>query len=61
MRITKKNLILTISFVLFLVLNGYLIAVHEPWRDEIHAWLMAKYMSPFEMIAFSRHEGHPLL
>ena len=61
MRITKKNLILTISFVLFLALNGYLIFIHEPWRDEIHAWLMAKYMSPFEMIAFSRHEGHPLL
>lgn len=48
-------------FVLFLALNAVLLLIHEPWRDEVHAWLMAKNMSITELIAFSGYEGHPVL
>ena len=60
---TKKKLHieLIIAFVLYLGLSAYLVYIHEPWRDEIHAWLMAKNMSIPELIRFSRHEGHPVL
>ena len=58
---SKDRVILIISFILFLAINGYLSIIHEPWRDEIHAWLMAKYMNIPDMILFSRYEGHPLL
>ena len=59
---TKKDLIIrTAVFILFLALNLWFILIHEPWRDEVHAWLMAQYMSPIEMIKFSSYEGHPLL
>jgi len=57
----RERLILAVSFAVFLLINAYLVIIHEPWRDEIHAWLMAKYMSVPEMIEFSRYEAHPLL
>ncbi|MBP5261389.1 MAG: hypothetical protein J6Z43_04580 [Clostridiales bacterium] len=57
----KERIVLTVSFVLFLLINGFFVVIHEPWRDEIHAWLMAKYMSVPEMISFCPYEGHPLL
>ena len=57
----KEFIVRTVVFILFLALNLWFILIHEPWRDEIHAWLMAKYMSPVEMIEFSSYEGHPLL
>ncbi|MBC7765715.1 MAG: hypothetical protein H7Y41_04440 [Hyphomonadaceae bacterium] len=35
--------------------------MHEPWRDEAQAWLMARDMSIGELIANARYEGHPIL
>lgn len=61
MKLSKDKTVLTISFVLFLIINAYLVVIHEPWRDEIHAWLITKEMSIPEMILFSRYEAHPIL
>ena len=51
----RERIILAVSFTVFLLINAYLVIIHEPWRDEIHAWLMAKYMQVPEMIEFSRY------
>ena len=61
MKISKDKIILAVFFVLFLALNAYLVFIHEPWRDEIHAWLITREMSIPEMITFSRYEAHPIL
>lgn len=61
MKISKDKIILAVFFVLFLALNAYLVFIHEPWRDEIHAWLITREMSIPEMILFSRQETHPIL
>ena len=61
MKLSKDKIILAVSFVLFLVLNAYLVVIHEPWRDEIHAWLITREMSIPEMVLFSRYEAHPIL
>uniref|UniRef100_A0A7V1ZHB4 cysteine desulfurase n=1 Tax=Thermoanaerobaculum aquaticum TaxID=1312852 RepID=A0A7V1ZHB4_9BACT len=35
---------------------------HEPWRDEMQAWLLARdSASPLELWRNTRYEGHPLL
>ena len=56
-----SKLILFVFFVIFLLVNGYLIVIHEPWRDEVQAWFLAKYKSVPELIEFSRFDGHPIL
>lgn len=46
----------------FLVVAGYLTAHHEPWRDEMQAWLLARDSPTFGMLVrHMRYEGHPLL
>lgn len=58
--LNKKNLS-WIIFILYAILNLILMIKHEPWRDEIHAWLMAKELSIPELISASRFDGHPIL
>ena len=57
----RDRAVLAVLFAVFLLINGILVIIHEPWRDEIHAWLMSRYMTIPEMISFSRYEAHPLL
>jgi hypothetical protein len=39
-----------------------LMAHHEPWRDELQAWMLARDSgSPAELWRNTRYEGHPLL
>lgn len=56
----KKNLCWLI-FILYSIINLWLMLNHEPWRDEIHAWLMSKELSVPELIVESRFDGHPIL
>ena len=56
----KKNLYWLI-FILYSIVNLILMLKHEPWRDEIHAWLMAKELSIPQLIIESRFDGHPIL
>ena len=48
-------------FALYAVINLILVLLHEPWRDEIHAWLMAKQLSIVDLFHESRFDGHPIL
>ena len=48
----------------WLLLTGYLVCVillaliHEPWLDELHAWVMARDMSLTELWSAMKVEGH---
>ncbi len=61
LKILNKRAICWIVFILYSILNLILMLNHEPWRDEIHAWLMAKELSIPELIVASRFDGHPIL
>lgn len=46
----------------FAVCVSVLLAHHEPWRDELQAWLLARdSASLLDLWRNSRYEGHPLL
>ena len=57
----SKTMIYWIVFILYAILNFVLTLLHEPWRDEIHAWLMAKELSVINLFIESRFDGHPIL
>ncbi len=57
----NKKAIYWVIFVLYGILNFILTLLHEPWRDEIHAWLMAKELSVVDLFLASRFDGHPIL
>ena len=57
----NKTVIYWTIFVLYGILNLVLTLLHEPWRDEIHAWLMAKELSVVDLFLASRFDGHPIL
>jgi hypothetical protein len=49
--------LLTAAFVLA---AGFALVVHEPWRDEMQAWLLARdSRTPLELIRNLAYEGHP--
>ena len=48
------------AMILFVVLSVVLFVYHEPWYDEIQAWMVASDASVGEMIWHLPHyEGHP--
>ncbi|MBE5885702.1 MAG: hypothetical protein E7284_04770 [Lachnospiraceae bacterium] len=59
--IKNKSLIIEwISFVAFFGLSMVMFWFHEPWYDEIQAWMVASDASVWEMIFELPHfEGHP--
>lgn len=60
--VKKHCLVIQIFFLaLWLCVNFFFALKHEPWRDEIHAYLMAKNLSIKELIIVSRFDGHPIL
>ena len=59
--IDKKKIIYWFIFMMYAIVNFVLLLKHEPWRDEIHAWLMSKTYSLPELISASRFDGHPIL
>lgn len=62
LRLSKKEKFIYIFiFLIYTVLNFILVLKHEPWRDEIHAWLMSKTYSISELFIESRFDGHPIL
>lgn len=49
-----------VSFAVFIVLSVVMFLFHEPWYDEIQAWMVATDASVWEMIFELPHfEGHP--
>lgn len=60
--ISRKQILISILlFIIYALLNLMLILKHEPWRDEIHPWLMAKTYSIPELFLESKFDGHPIL
>jgi len=57
----KKLILLSTFYFLYLSINFILLLFHEPWRDEIHAWLMSKELSIPQLFVESRFDGHPIL
>ena len=57
----NKNVILWTIFILYGLINLVLLFLHEPWRDELHAWIMAKKLSIPQLFSESRFDGHPIL
>jgi hypothetical protein len=56
------NPILWGTFILYIILSGFIIAHHELWGDEIHSWNIAKASNSFsDLIYNTRYEGHPPL
>lgn len=59
-----KNISRIIGYLLFagwLLFNGILLVLHEPWRDEANVWLIAKELSPTELFREIKYQGHPCL
>lgn len=48
-------------FLAYLVFNGILLARHELWRDEANVWLMARQLSPIQLLKEIKYQGHPCL
>ncbi|SDV01757.1 hypothetical protein SAMN04488544_3530 [Microlunatus sagamiharensis] len=48
--------------LVFAAAGALLLHAHEPWRDELQAWLIARSSgSPVQLWDNARYEGHPLL
>lgn len=60
--VKKREVIgLTAVFALWLVFNGILLAGHELWRDEANVWLLARELSPLQLLREIKYQGHPCL
>ena len=46
----KKEIILTVLLAGYLIFNGILLAGHELWRDEANVWLLARELSPLQLM-----------
>jgi len=58
----KKNLIILLILFLYFCLGLLSIVNHEPWRDELQTWLVAKESKTIgELFHNIRYEGHPSL
>ncbi len=63
-RIDKEKankIVFIILFIGYLLFNGILLVLHEPWRDEANVWLMARELSPVELFREIKYQGHPCL
>lgn len=57
----KKEIVLTALFAGYLIFNGILLAGHELWRDEANVWLLARELTPLQLMKEIRYQGHPCL
>lgn len=58
----KKNWLLHLCLLVYVVVIFLVISVHEQWADEAQAWLLARDSGPFELLFKNLHyEGHPPL
>lgn len=48
-------------FFIWILFNGTLLILHEPWRDEANVWLMARELSPVQLFREIKYQGHPCL
>lgn len=58
---TVRQLLFGICIGLYFFTNLIFFINHEPYRDEANVWLMAKYLSPVELLREIHYQGHPCL
>lgn len=56
-----RKLVFGTVFFLYVLINLLFIIWHEPYRDEANVWLMAKYLTPGELLSEIHYQGHPVL
>ncbi|BDR56481.1 hypothetical protein [Xylocopilactobacillus apis] len=56
-----KPLVVYGGTLIYFCLNLFLLFNHEPWRDEINAWLFARDSSTWQIFTGSIQQGHPSL
>lgn len=49
------------AFAVYVMWNLILLWNHEPWRDEANVWLMARNLSPLQLLQEIKYQGHPCL
>ncbi|MBP5182857.1 MAG: hypothetical protein J6331_07520, partial [Lentisphaeria bacterium] len=56
----KKTTVIVgrIAFALYVLLTLTAVFFHEPWRDELHTWVMARELNVFQIIYWMRYDGH---
>lgn len=57
----KQYTVPTVLLVCYLVFNGILLIGHEMWRDEANVWLIARDMTPLQLLREIKYQGHPCL
>ena len=57
----QSKIICIVSFIIYILLTLILLFFHEPWRDEIHSWFLAKNYSISKLFYEMRYEGHFIL
>lgn len=56
-----KPYLVILIFSVYVLFNGILLWYHEPWRDEANVWLMARALSPLQLLKEIKYQGHPCL
>lgn len=59
--INKKNDGQIIFLIVWIVISLLSVIFHEPWRDELQAWLVARDLSLPEVFSWMKYEGHFIL
>ena len=55
-----ENRLVTSCFLAHLCISLLLLSFHEPWRDELQCWAIARESTSFADLLFkARYEGHP--
>lgn len=49
------------AFAGYVIWNLILLWNHEPWRDEANVWLMARDLTPVQLLKEIKYQGHPCL
>ena len=60
-RVKRENIILIFVLAAYLIFNWIMLAGHELWRDEANVWLMARELSPIQLLGELKYQGHPCL
>lgn len=56
-----KPYLISLNFAVYVIFNVVLLCFHAPWRDEANVWLMARDLSPLQLLKEIKYQGHPCL
>lgn len=58
---TKDKVINNALLLIYVTIVSIMVVCHESWFDEAQSWLIARDLSPLEIIYQMKYEGHPFL